>query len=416
MQAPRRATSRARSRTSGSRSRLELPRRPRRRLLAPVPLALIGVLLIACGFIAGVLVEKGQSTSGASVAAACDRSPRASRRSAPAGLGRRRTRPRDRGGRCGWPVGGGAIRRSRRGSAGATVGQVAYLSGSTLYVTTREGNTVKVTTSAATSVTKTVKAERQGIHPGETVTVTGCTAANGASPPNRSASARAAASEPCSAAPAQLRANRKAAEQVAANRRCSAEGAAKVAAEAGVRSNARPSIKELMPQINRCKRNPRAGEPAACRCRRSPRMLRAGRLRRILEGLARSANAAATRPRRAVEPARQGRSPAVSRRCANACRRAGSRSRNAHPAHGVRRARAASWVEGPDRNCPRASRGRSTGCPQEVRRRPLRAGLVSTAPPTSRPSPSSPRACVNTASTCRSPTRPVTVPCSAPTD
>ena len=41
-----------------------LPRRPRRRLLTPVPLALIGVLLIACGFVAGVLIEKGQTSSG----------------------------------------------------------------------------------------------------------------------------------------------------------------------------------------------------------------------------------------------------------------------------------------------------------------------------------------------------------------
>ena len=50
----------------------ELPPRPRRRLLGagvnPVPLALLGVLLIACGFIAGVLVEKGQSNSTSSSA------------------------------------------------------------------------------------------------------------------------------------------------------------------------------------------------------------------------------------------------------------------------------------------------------------------------------------------------------------
>ncbi|MGA9285822.1 MAG: hypothetical protein WBV85_10310, partial [Solirubrobacteraceae bacterium] len=48
----------------------ELPRRPRRRLLTPIPLALTGVLLIACGFIGGVLVEKGQSSSSSSSGAA----------------------------------------------------------------------------------------------------------------------------------------------------------------------------------------------------------------------------------------------------------------------------------------------------------------------------------------------------------
>ena len=45
----------------------ELPRRPRRRLLGvggnPIALSLLGVLLVACGFIGGVLVEKGQSSS-----------------------------------------------------------------------------------------------------------------------------------------------------------------------------------------------------------------------------------------------------------------------------------------------------------------------------------------------------------------
>ena len=47
-------------------------------------------------------------------------------------------------------------------------------------MTNAEGNTVKVTTSPATSVTKTVKADVKGIHPGETVLVTGAAGANGA--------------------------------------------------------------------------------------------------------------------------------------------------------------------------------------------------------------------------------------------
>ncbi|MFZ1155619.1 MAG: hypothetical protein WAN93_12015, partial [Solirubrobacteraceae bacterium] len=50
----------------------------------------------------------------------------------------------------------------------------------TLYMTNFEGNTVKVTTSAGTSVTKTVKSAVKAIHPGETVTVTGATGAEGA--------------------------------------------------------------------------------------------------------------------------------------------------------------------------------------------------------------------------------------------
>ncbi len=47
----------------------ELPPRPRRRLFTPIPVALFGVLLLACGFIGGVLVEKGQTSSTSSSSA-----------------------------------------------------------------------------------------------------------------------------------------------------------------------------------------------------------------------------------------------------------------------------------------------------------------------------------------------------------
>jgi hypothetical protein len=155
---------------------VELPRRPRRRLLAPVPLALMGVLLIACGFIAGVLVEKGQTPSGSAVAAASTLSSRfaALRGSASGGGASAASGP------AGAALAGRAGGFAGAGGGGATAGQVAYLSGSTLYVTTAEGNTVKVTTSPATSVTRTVKASVKGIHPGETVTATGATGAQGA--------------------------------------------------------------------------------------------------------------------------------------------------------------------------------------------------------------------------------------------
>ena len=44
----------------------ELPRRPRRKLLSPIPAVLLVVLLVAAGFFAGVKVEKGQSSSSTS--------------------------------------------------------------------------------------------------------------------------------------------------------------------------------------------------------------------------------------------------------------------------------------------------------------------------------------------------------------
>jgi hypothetical protein len=145
----------------------ELPRRPRRRLVAgnPIVLSLLGVLLIACGFIGGVLVEKGETSSSSSTGSAASLVSRfrALRGAAGAGAG----------------ASSGAASSSPGGFTRPTAGTVAYLAGSTLYVTNSEGNTIKVTTSPGTSVTKTVKASIDGIHPGETVTITGETAKNG---------------------------------------------------------------------------------------------------------------------------------------------------------------------------------------------------------------------------------------------
>ena len=165
----------------------DLPRRPRRRLFGaggnPIPLALIGVLLIASGFIGGVLVEKGQSSSSPAAGGAADLASRfaALRGAAGAGtgggsasLGRGAA-----GGSAGSLFGGGGGAGAGAGGAGATVGQVAYVSRHTLYVTNAEGNTIKVTTSAGSTVSKTVKSDVKGIHPGETVIVTGATGADG---------------------------------------------------------------------------------------------------------------------------------------------------------------------------------------------------------------------------------------------
>ncbi len=150
---------------------LELPRRPRRRLLSPVPLALFGVLITACGFIGGVLVEKGQASSSSSAGGASGLASRFAALRGGSGTGASGPSA---------ALSGAFSGRAGGAAGGATAGQVAYLAGSTLYVTTTEGNTVKVTTSPATSVSKTVKASVAGIHPGETVTVTGAPGSDGA--------------------------------------------------------------------------------------------------------------------------------------------------------------------------------------------------------------------------------------------
>jgi hypothetical protein len=148
---------------------LELPARPRRRLLTPIPLALLGVLLIAGGFIAGVQVQKGQTST-------------ASTGGAPAGLASRFAALRggtSSAGKTPAGVPAGGFPGAGTGAGRPTSGTVAYLDGNTLYVTSSEGNTVKVKTSPSTSVTKTVKTKVNGIYPGETVTVTGATGSNG---------------------------------------------------------------------------------------------------------------------------------------------------------------------------------------------------------------------------------------------
>jgi hypothetical protein len=157
----------------------ELPRRPRRKLLTPIPLALMGILAIACGFIGGVLVEKGESSSSSSGAGA---SGLASRFAALRGGASGASGASSSSARSGSSSAAGSLFGGASGSGGftrPTAGTVAYLDGDTLYVTNSEGNTVKVTTSAGTTVNKTVKSSVKGIHPGETVTITGETGSGG---------------------------------------------------------------------------------------------------------------------------------------------------------------------------------------------------------------------------------------------
>ncbi|HEX4484165.1 MAG TPA: hypothetical protein VH081_10295 [Solirubrobacteraceae bacterium] len=170
----------------------ELPPRPRRRLLTPIPLTLLAILAIACGFIAGVLVEKGQGGSSsagggagafaARLAAAGGKSGASSGSTSGSGLSAAGAGGAASGGSgaAGGSAGATAGASGRGASGGATIGQVAYVSKGTLYVTTLEGNTVKVTAAPGATVTKSVKTSADGIHPGETVVVTGAADANGA--------------------------------------------------------------------------------------------------------------------------------------------------------------------------------------------------------------------------------------------
>jgi len=144
----------------------------RRRRRMPFLTAVLAVGVVAAGaFIVGVEVQKhwgGSSSSGGSGTAAAF----ASRFGSRTGTGRTTTGTTTGAGASGFGGGGFA-------GSGATVGTVSVIKGSTLYVTDSSGNTVKVTTSPASSVTKTVSSKVTGILPGDTVVIRGTQQKNG---------------------------------------------------------------------------------------------------------------------------------------------------------------------------------------------------------------------------------------------
>ena len=155
----------------------ELPPRPRRRLLSPLPVALLLVLMLACGFIAGVLVQKHQGSASASGGASAFAGRFAALRGAAGGSSG--TGSRASGAPATSGTQGSALGLPGATGGSATVGEVSFVRGSTLYVTDAEGGTVKVLAKGAT-VSKTVSTSAHAIHPGETVIVSGSKATSGA--------------------------------------------------------------------------------------------------------------------------------------------------------------------------------------------------------------------------------------------
>ena len=150
----------------------QLPERPRRKLLTPSIVLLALVLFAACGFIGGVLVQKGQgSSSGGAGAGASSFASRfgagasgASGASGAAGTGGFASR-------FAGLFGGGA--------GGGTSGTGSSISGSTLYVTETSGNTVAVETTPESKIKKSESVSAGAIHPGDTVVVEGITGSTG---------------------------------------------------------------------------------------------------------------------------------------------------------------------------------------------------------------------------------------------
>jgi hypothetical protein len=131
----------------------QLPARPRRKLVTPATAGLATVIIAAAGFAGGVEVQKSSATTSTGAAAGAGAGAR------PAGF-------------AGGPPGGGA-------SGSATAGKVKSKDGSTLYVTDADGNTVKVTTTSNSKISRNASAGAGAIHPGDNVVIQGMTASNG---------------------------------------------------------------------------------------------------------------------------------------------------------------------------------------------------------------------------------------------
>jgi hypothetical protein len=66
-----------------------------------------------------------------------------------------------------------------RGGGNASIGTVASVNGKTIYLTDSSGNTVKVTLSSATKLTKSQGVSKASVRPGDTVVIQGLKSSNG---------------------------------------------------------------------------------------------------------------------------------------------------------------------------------------------------------------------------------------------
>jgi len=154
----------------------ELPGRPRRQFFNRWSALLFAVILGAVGFYVGVRVEKGQlaSTSTASPFAAL---AGAAGRTGAAGTSTTGTSGASSfASRFGGDAGGFA---GFGGASGATIGTISSVNGNTLYITETSGNTVKVTLSSATKITKSEGVSKSKLYPGDSVVIAGVKGSGG---------------------------------------------------------------------------------------------------------------------------------------------------------------------------------------------------------------------------------------------
>jgi hypothetical protein len=138
------------------------------KLTSRTTLALSGVVLIVLGFLGGVLVQKNLGTTPASTN---------NRAANAAGL----TGANGSTGGSGGAAAGGGGGAAAGGAAGrnATTGTVKFVDGTTIYLTTANGDTVTVKTSGTTTVRVVQTGSAKDIPVGATVVVQGTADADG---------------------------------------------------------------------------------------------------------------------------------------------------------------------------------------------------------------------------------------------
>jgi hypothetical protein len=145
------------------------PPTPRRKL--PVLTAILVLAVVAtAGFYAGVRVQKSHNTT---VAAGPTAARTGAAATGTATTARTGTGAAASGGAAGGAAGGGAAGRGR------TVGLVTAVEGTSLLITDSTGNTVKVSTTPASQISKTSAGTLADIHPGDVVVIAGTKAADG---------------------------------------------------------------------------------------------------------------------------------------------------------------------------------------------------------------------------------------------
>jgi len=149
-----------------------------RRKGVPRVTAILGIgLLAAATFLAGIEAQKqwggSNSSGGLGGRAAAFTAGAGAGTGAATGAGATGANGGTRGG----PGAGGGF--FGRGGGGFTAGTVKLVQGSTIYVTTTNGNVVKVSVPSSTAITKSVTTKLSGVHPGDTVTAIGTTSSDG---------------------------------------------------------------------------------------------------------------------------------------------------------------------------------------------------------------------------------------------